>query len=388
MKLMPDRPLRILQVCSAREVIYGAALSLRTLALAQRVAGHHVEFLGFQGKPFVGQMRDLGFPVAEVRVRAKVDPFAILRMARIMRERRIDVVHTHLSTSSVNGTLAARLAKIPSVATVHGMSGKMSFVAATRLIAVSDQVKSHLMQQGMPANRIDVVYNGLETGDVDVNADEVRTRLGLLDVGPILGTVSRVTAMKGIDTAIRTVAHLRPTFPNLRYLVVGDGDAQESCQTLAAELGVAENVIFYGYQKDVFAYLSAMDLFLFPSRKEAMGIALVEAMAVGLPTVATRVGGIPEVITPNVGLLRASEDDEGLAEACRTLLNDLPTRLEMGVQARYRARSVFGVDAMVSGTDAVYRRAMGQQTSTAERSLNPTLPSNSAASEPANHDSP
>ena len=385
---MAASPLRILQICSAREVIYGAALSLRTLALAQRTAGHHVEFLGFQGKPFVGQMRELGFPVAEVKVRSKVDPFAITRMARIIRERRIDVVHTHLSTSSVNGTLAARLAKVPSVATVHGMSSKMSFLTATRLIAVSDQVKSHLMQQGVPANRIDVVYNGLDTDDVQTSTDEVRTRLGLLDVGPILGTVSRVTPLKGIDTAIRTIAHLRPEFPHLRYLIVGDGDAQESCQTLAAELGVAENVIFYGYQKDVFSYLSAMDLFLFPSRKEAMGIALVEAMAAGLPTVATRVGGIPEVITPSVGLLRANDDDEGLAEACRTLLHDLPTRLEMGVQARYRASTVFGVDAMVNATDAVYRRAMGLQTGPGDRETMSSSRSHRSANEPANQDSP
>ena len=388
MNLMSNRPLRILQVCSAREVIYGAALSLRTLALAQRTAGHHVEFLGFQGKAFGGQMRDLGFPVAEVKVRAKIDPFAIMRMAKIMRERRIDVVHTHLSTSSVNGTLAARVAKIPSVATVHGMSSKMSFVGATRLIAVSDQVKSHLMQQGMAANRIDVVYNGLDSDHPEVNADEVRARLGLLDVGPILGTISRVTPLKGIDTAIRTIAHLQPTYPNLRYLVIGDGDAQESCQTLAAELGVAENVIFYGYQKDVFSYLSAMDLFLFPSRKEAMGIALVEAMAAGLPTVATRVGGIPEVITPSVGLLRANDDDEGLAEACRTLLNDLPTRLEMGVQARYRARSVFGVDAMVNATDAVYRRAMGLQTPPSDERATESLRSSASSNQTANQDSP
>ncbi len=385
---MAASPLRILQICSAREVIYGAALSLRTLALAQRTAGHHVEFLGFQGKPFVSQMRDLGFPVAEVKVRSKVDPFAITRMAKVIRERRIDVVHTHLSTSSVNGTLAARLAKVPSVATVHGMSSKMSFLTATRLIAVSHQVKSHLMQQGMPASRIDVVYNGLDTGDIQTNTDEVRTRLGLLDVGPILGTVSRVTPLKGIDSAIRTVAHLRPEFPNLRYLIVGDGDAQESCQTLAAELGVAENVIFYGYQKDVFSYLSAMDLFLFPSRKEAMGIALVEAMAAGLPTVATRVGGIPEVITPSVGLLRANDDDEGLAEACRTLLRDLPTRLEMGVQARYRARTVFGVDAMVNATDAVYRRAMGMQAEPGDPETTASSQSLRSANQPANQDSP
>lgn len=353
---MRTSPLRILQVCSAREVIYGAALSLRTLALYQRQAGHSVEFLAFKGKPFAGQMRELGFPVTEVRVRAKIDPVAIVRMARIIRERRIDVVHTHLSTSSVNGTLAARLAKTPSVATVHGMSGKLSFVAATRLIAVSGEVKDHLVAQGIPASRIDVVYNGLEFDAPAVSSDAMRHQLGLQDLGPILGTVSRVTPLKGIDTAIRTIAHLKKQYPQIRYLVVGDGDAVDPCRTLASDLNVAENVIFYGYQKDVRGYLSAMDLFLFPSRKEAMGIALVEAMEVGLPTVATRVGGIPEVITPDVGILREMDDDIGLAAACQSLLENLPTRLEMGSAAQRRARTVFSVEAMSNATDAVYAR--------------------------------
>lgn len=301
----------------------------------------------------------MGFEADEVAVRTKIDLPAILQMRKLMLQNRIDVVHTHLSTSSVNGCLAARLARIPCVATVHGMSGKLSFAAADRMIAVSEQVKGHLIAQGVPSEKVHVVYNGIEFGEMPYDAETARHDLGFGDAGPILGTVARIVPEKGIEDALRVVANLKSEFPGMRYLVVGDGDGRPACENLARELGLEEIVRFAGYQENVAPYLAAMDLFLFPSHKEAMGIALVEAMAAGLPVVASRIGGIPEVVTPETGLLRPARDIAGMTEATAGLLRDLPRRFELGANAHLRATSIFSAQAMATATDAVYDELIG-----------------------------
>ncbi len=355
---MTGDSLSVLQVCSAREAVYGAVQSLLTLATAQRQAGTMVEFLTFKGKRFGKQVRDLGFCSHEVRVRGKVDPLAIREMARVIRSGGYDVVHTHLSTSSVNGALAARLARVPSVATVHGMSGRLSFAAANHLIAVSGSVRDHLVRQGVPARKISVVYNGVDLEECILPRDEARTRLGLALGVPVVGTVARITPLKGVEDALRAVKILTANLPDLRYLLVGEGERLAACKSLATELGIGENVDFLGYRKDVGACLAAMDLFLFPTLKEAMGIALVEAMAAELPTVSTNVGGIPEVVTSDTGILVGPGEPEALAEASLGLLNDPERMRRLGQAGRNRAREVFGIPAMQAATDAVYRRVV------------------------------
>jgi glycosyltransferase involved in cell wall biosynthesis len=360
---LSDQPISTVQICSAREAIYGAVQSLMMLANAQRAAGDRVEFITFAGKRFGEQVRNEKYAVHEVKVRAKVDLIGIMHMRRVIRSGGFDLVHTHLSTSSVNGALAARFSSVPCVSTVHGLSGKISFLAANHLIAVSGSVKRHMVEQGMEASRISVVYNGVQIPEFPTDREVARQKLGLpLDV-PIVGTISRVTPMKGIDDAIRAVARLKHSFPNLRYIVVGDGDDVEHCRNLAMELGIFANVDFVGYQNNVEPYLAAMDLFLFPSLKEAMGIALVEAMASGLPIAATDVGGIPEVVTPEVGLLVGPKQPDALALAASSILSNPSLRLDMGESARRRAQRVFGVESMYQGTREVYLKLLGRQRS-------------------------
>jgi glycosyltransferase involved in cell wall biosynthesis len=350
--------LRILQVCSAREAIYGAALSLLTLAEAQREAGHQVDFATFVGKRFGSQVRARGFVNREFNVRAKLDIFAALKMRRYILDRRIDLVHTHLSTSSVNGGLAARLARVPALSTVHGLSGRLSFKFSDHLIAVSEQVKNHMVQQRIPSSQVSVVYNGLNLKDFHADSDASRLVLGLAEFGPVIGTVSRITALKGVEDGVRVIRVLKEHFPNLIFLVVGDGDALDSVRAVTEDLGLSNHVRFVGYQTDIRPYLAAMDLFLFPSHKEAMGVALVEAMASGLASVATRVGGIPEVVTPDVGVLCPAHDVPGLAEAALSLLKDSSRRVEMGAKAKLRAEKVFSSEAMQLNTERVYRHVL------------------------------
>jgi glycosyltransferase involved in cell wall biosynthesis len=352
--------LSVLQVCSASQAIYGAVQSLMTLARVQREAGNRVEFLTFAGKRFGAQVMAENFAVHEVKVQAKIDPRAILRMRKVIRDGGFDLVHTHLSTSSVNGCIAARFAKVPSVATVHGMSGKLSFSAANHLIAVSEEVKRHLVGQGVRADKVSVVHNGLAPDFHLLSRKTARENLDIPESDLVVGTVSRVTPKKGIEDALQAIAKLRVEFPNIRYLVVGDGDGLEHCRALADELGLGDRAMFVGYQQDVGSFLPAMDVFLFPTHKEAMGIALVEAMAAGLPCVATDVGGIPEVVTTQTGRLVPSKDPPALERETASLLRDLALREHMSRAALERCRESFSAAAMERSTDWIYREVLGQ----------------------------
>ncbi len=347
---MTDRSLKIVHVTSAGSYTYGAVMSMMTLAKAQIAAGEDVQFETWKGRNFGAELREMGYRAHEVKVRTKVDLLAILQMRRWLREQKFDIVHTHLSTSSINGCLAARFAGIPSVATVHGMSSKWSFIFADHMIGVSKGVCEHLIYQGVPRAKTTAVYNGVDVPAGVMSKQEARTAFNLPPDATIFGTVARLTRMKGIDTSLEAFRILAEKVPNSHYVLVGNGDGEWEYSNWALDFNLKDRVHFLGYQSNVFNPLAAMDLFLFPSLKEAMGISVVEALAMGLPVVSTNVGGLPEVITPEVGSLVPPNDPQQMAtQALEALTNSaLPHA------AKHRAQSLFSVTAMREGTRQVY----------------------------------
>ena len=349
--------MRIAQVCSATHRIYGAAQSLTILASGLRESGHDCPFITFEGKPYTEEMRTLGFDAYPVRVRAKIDPLAVSRLIRLYRDLKVDVVHTHLSTSSLNGCLAAKLARIPCVATVHGMSGKLSFAFADRMIGVSKGVRAHLIGQGVASSKIEVVYNGIPSPPA-IDRQSVRDEFGFGIDDLVIGTVARLTPMKGIDTLVRAFKILSDSVPSARLLLVGSGDGEAEYRSLVASLGMENRVVFAGYRDPVWPALSAMDLFAFPSLKEAMGMSVVEAMMMGLPAVSTDVGGLPEVVTADAGVLVPAREEKAMASALIALARDESLRRELGEGAKRRAEQVFGAPKMIEETLAVYERLL------------------------------
>jgi glycosyltransferase involved in cell wall biosynthesis len=335
--------MRIAQVCSATNRIYGAAQSLTILASGLRDAGHDCRFITFEGKPYTEEMRVLGFDAYPVRVRTKIDPLAVSNYIKLFRDLKIDLVHTHLSTSSLNGCLAARLARIPCVATVHGMSGKLSFAFADRMIGVSKGVRAHLVGQGVSASKIEVVYNGIPTPP-ETDRQEARREFGYTDSDLVVGTVARLTPMKGIDTLIRSFKSFSEVIPSGRLLLVGNGDGEAEYRALVGSLGLEEKVTFAGYRDPVW--------------KEAMGMSVVEAMMMALPVVSTDVGGLPEVVSADAGVLVPARDEKTMAAALLALANDEKLRRDLGEGARQRAKAVFGASEMVEETLAVYERLL------------------------------
>lgn len=216
-----------------------------------------------------------------------------------------------------------------------------------------------------PRDRFHVVPNGIDvTRFAPGDRDAARSELGLPE-GLLLATVGRINHEKGFDVALRAVARALPWHPDLRLLVVGEGEERQPLQRLAERLRIAERVIFVGGQSPerIPRYLVASDVFLFPTRREEAGPLVVpEAMACGLPVVASRIGGVTEVLAPEgdtpVGVLVRPGDVPGLAGAILHLAREPSERERLGRLARERAVADYSLETMVERTVAVYRIAI------------------------------
>ena len=270
------------------------------------------------------------------------------------------MIHTHLSTASLLGSAAARLAGVPAVATVHGLNTRTCFNWASHIIAVSNAVKQHLVGQGLSEGRITVIHNGVDLKLLSRPYDRAAFRRvwGLPESAPVLVTVGRLVPEKGHRDLLRAFAQLihHAEWRELRLLMVGGGILLAPLQAEAAELGLSDRVIFAGFQRDVPPFVQAADIFVLPSLREGLSLSALEAMALVKPVVACRVGGTPEVVVEGeTGLLVAPSRPEELKHALDSLLRHPEQARAMGEAGARRVREAFDLEQMVSKIEEVYR---------------------------------
>jgi sugar transferase (PEP-CTERM/EpsH1 system associated) len=289
------------------------------------------------------------------------DPRTFVRLVRLLHRLRPTVVHTR-NWAGYDGLLAARLARVPSI--VHGEHGRdisdpdghnrrrnllrrMLAPLAHRFTTVSDDLRRWLIEEiGINAARILRIYNGVDTvryapGD----RREARAALGIRTDQLVVGTVGRLDPVKDQAGLLHAFARLRATDAVL--VVVGDGPCREDLHRQAAALELGDRVRFLGARHDVPQVLRALDLFVLSSVGEGISNTILEAMATGLPVVATRVGGNPElVVDGTTGRLVPRQEPEALAAAIAGYLENPERRLDHGTQARARAIGAFGLDTM------------------------------------------
>jgi L-malate glycosyltransferase len=295
------------------------------------------------------------------------------RLARDIVRRRIDVVHAYNFYGNVFAVPPARLAGAPVViASIRDCGPYLSPMqlrvqrlvcrAATCVAVNAGAVRDWLVAGGYDRDRIVVIPNGvdLERFRAPVDAASVRRGLGFEPDALLVTVVSRVTRLKGLEQFIGAAAALSELHPRARFVVAGepapgDGLYLASLERLAARLGIGNRMVFAGLRLDVPALLGASTVAVMPSLSEAMSNALLESMAAGAPTVATRVGGTPEALTDGeTGLLVPPDDNAALARAIDRLLADPATAAGFGRAARRTIEQRFSLRAMVAATEQLY----------------------------------
>ncbi|MFQ5848665.1 MAG: glycosyltransferase family 4 protein [Candidatus Methylomirabilales bacterium] len=330
-----------------------------------------------QGQVEMGELPELVRRPSPVK-----DLVALLKIYRLLRRERFDLVHTHTSKAGILGRIAARMAGVPHIVhTPHGqafngyagrtLTALFVFLerwAATftdRIIGLTDQEIRDNLERGIgePGQFVNIP-SGIDLSPFagrEREAANVKASLGLSPSARLIGSVGRLDPVKGHTYLLDAFASLAPRFPDLHLALVGDGELFAELQSRTQHAGLTDRVLFLGWREDVPALLQAFDLFAFPSLSEGMGRALVEAMAAGLPIVATRVCSVPEVLAEGeAGYLVDPASPLALADGIEKLLHDPDLRSRLATQARAHARK-YSVEAMLHKIEAVYQNVLGNE---------------------------
>jgi glycosyltransferase involved in cell wall biosynthesis len=296
-------------------------------------------------------------------MRHKVDLFALLRLYRYIRRVNPTILHASLFHANLPGRVLGRVAGVPIIICAERTMGmesewryrinRWTIGLVDRVTAVSTNVRDFCVSHiGLPAEKLSVIYNGVELPEgAFPSTREARAALGLPPDEPIIGTVSRLEPVKGIAILIQALARV----DHVHLAIVGDGPDRAALESLADDLGVADRIHWAGHRRDVPRLLPAFELLVQPSLHEGLPNSILEAMAVGLPVVATAVGGTPEVVVDGVtGLLTPSRDPGVLAKAITTLLRNPDLQRKMGRAGAERVRERFSQEQTVQQTQALY----------------------------------
>jgi glycosyltransferase involved in cell wall biosynthesis len=338
--------------------------------------GHLARVVCQPGSEMGRRAAGAGLEVIEIPMRGEMDVLAASRIARHMRRERYDVLHMH--TSHAHGLAILVSALVRGVQRVVHRRVDFSIfrnrlklsrfkyrLGVDRYVAISLAVKSVLVEDGIPAERISVVPSGVDPDRLErvpVDRAAMRRALGLQPEWPVVGCVAHFAWHKAQEYLVRAVPRLCEQIPEVRVLLVGDGERRALLEAEIAQLGVGDRVILTGFRRDAPAVLQALDVLAMPSVKEGLNTTLLDAQCLGLPVVASRVGGIPEAVKEGEGgLLVPPRQPAALADALADLLNDPARRLELGIRGRQRVREVFSVDRMVEGNLAVYHDLLAEE---------------------------
>ncbi len=330
--------------------------------------------LGHEYQPVVGtfrpgwlvdQLAEAGIETVRFSNKGRYDRNLVSSIAEFARSRGVGVIHSHLFTMSVYGSMAARLAGVPCMMTIHGtgqewqvasklwamrLAGRLS----DRVVTVSDYLRNVAIQRlRIREGRALRIYNGVEAArfDTEPNRD-----------GLIVGTVGRLRPEKGHSCLLDAARIVIEDAPEARFLFVGDGPCRSDLEQQCGALGLNAAVTFLGHRTDVPSLLAQMTVFVLPSTSEGLSIATIEAQAAGLPAIVTECGGPSEVVLhAETGIVVSPANPGQLAKAILRLLRDPVLARDMGESGRRRAAQQFSLERMLAGYAKVYNRLMARK---------------------------
>ncbi|MDH4079564.1 MAG: glycosyltransferase family 4 protein [Nitrospira sp.] len=305
---------------------------------------------------------------------------ALWHLVRLLRQERPHIVHTHTSKAGVLGRLAAWITGVPVVIhTPHGhvFYGHFSawpswiFLQIERALAgITDwfigltpaETREHLERGVGQADRFAVVPSGIDRDrfrKARANGKIIPDWFGCPSTARIIGSVGWLTEIKGHRFLVDALARLNNEQQNLHLVIIGTGDQHDALLRRAEQAGIIHAIHLLGHREDIDVCLAGFDCFVLPSLNEGMGRALVEAMAAGLPVIASRVGGIPALIEDGKnGILVPAGDSSALSNAIRKVLDDAAWAVELGTHARDSIDASYGIPAMVRSIESAYRKAL------------------------------
>ena len=283
----------------------------------------------------------------------------LLKLMKILKEHKIDIIHCHAHKSTVYGTIAAIFAHTRVVmAHVHGLNRSRNFRRklvnfllfrkVNRIIAVANSVKKDVLKSNwfLSAKKLSVLENSIDYkrfADVTVSKKDAKQMLGVPANAFVFGTTGRLAPTKGLSYLIEAFAKLKAQMPSAHLVLIGDGWLKPELEKEGGRMQCKDSIHFLGYRINIEALVKGIDVFVLSSIAEGMPRAILEAMAAGVPCVATKVGGIPEIINDeNTGLLVPPKDSTALAQAMISLANIPKDRLEkLTKKAQNRVRQFY-----------------------------------------------
>lgn len=333
--------------------------------LAQR--GHRTVVVGRSGSLFLQRIANRGVQARSVSFRSDIDPLTILHLARLFKRERTDLLCVNLNKELRVGGIAARLIGVRGMVCRKGlpMVRDTPIFRLTyrhwvdRIIVPSKNLKAELTAYPwLDPERIDVIPNGVEVPVPSGLRSAIRTHWGIEQKTKVVGSVGRLVPQKGYQYVLKAAPSILHHHPDVRFVFVGDGRERANLEHLADRFNVRSKVLFAGDTDHPLSMMEAMDVFVLPSIFEPFGQVLIEAMACSRPIVASRVGGIPEVVEDGVtGLLVPPRDPKALVEGILRLLDDEALARAMGAAGRKHVEERFRLSQMIDDVERSFQQA-------------------------------
>lgn len=334
--------------------------------------GHHIVLATRPQCRIAKEASARGIPLLLVDMKGKFDLHAILRLARYLKQEHIQVVNTHSGIDSWVGALAAKLAGTPVLVRTRHLNlplkrSWLNFVhyLPDSVVTCGEAMRHQLADRcGFPANQLTNIPTGIDFArfQPSKSRDEARHGLGLAADAYVVLMVGVIRGVKRHEVALRAFHELAAARTKAELLLAGEGPMMPDMKRLASELGIADKVHFLGHREDVPDLMTAADLLLLTSRSEGVPQAVTQALGMGLPVVATAVGGVPElVIHEKTGLLVPPENPKAAAEAMLRLGNDPLFAARLGEEGRRHALSEFSLDAMLNKTEHLFEALLAKK---------------------------
>ena len=308
-----------------------------------------------------------------------VNPFSnIVEVYRLLKREKFDLIHTHGYRADVIGVILCKLTGLPIISTCHGFISndrnlkiyntldRFSLRFFNKIITVSDSIKNDLIKNGINESKIIVIQNAVEEKIEDeiffYNRKEKRQLLNIKEDEFVLGYIGRLSEEKGIRYLIESSSILNDLNIPIKVLIIGQGPQQKELEDLAREEGIESKIILTGFQNEIETWFPSIDIFVLPSLTEGTPMALLEAMAYGIPVVASAVGGIPKIINSGKnGILVSPSEPEEIARAVSSicLKKDLYNRLSK--MAKQTIKSKFNINEWANRIESVYNEIFDKQ---------------------------